>query len=83
MNMSIDQGMYTIMKYSLSRSNGIFSYLSTLNFPSGVHELQSLPGIVSTQPELDMYVEDVRATFNINFSIKGAGIQLAVITPKE
>ncbi|MBQ2160290.1 MAG: hypothetical protein II444_00475, partial [Firmicutes bacterium] len=60
-----------------------FSYMSTMDFPESVHELQELPSIVSTQPDLDMYVEDVRATFNINFAIKGAGIQLAVISPKE
>lgn len=83
MNMSIDQGMYNIMKYSLTKGKGIFSYMSTMDFPESVHELQELPSIVSTQPDLDMYVEDVRATFNINFAIKGAGIQLAVISPKE
>lgn len=82
-NMSIDQGMYNVMKYSLPKTRGIFSYMSTLNFPKKVHELTEVPGIVSTQPDLDMYVEDVRATFNLNFLIKGAGIQLAIISPKE
>ena len=81
--MSIDQGMYNVMKYSLPKTRGIFSYMSTLNFPKKVHELTEVPGIVSTQPDLDMYVEDVRATFNLNFLIKGAGIQLAIISPKE
>ena len=83
MNMSIDQGMYNIMKYSLDKSSGIFSYLSTLNFPSELDILHKLPSAFSTQPDLDVYTEDVRATFNINFSIKGAGIQLAIISPKE
>jgi hypothetical protein len=71
------------MKYSLTKSNGIFSYLSTLNFPSEIGLLQRVPSAFSTQPDLDVYTEDVRATFNINFSIKGAGIQLAIISPKE
>ena len=83
MNMSIDQGMYNIMKYSLTKSNGIFSYLSTLNFPTDMDLLHILPSALSTQPDLDVYTEDVRATFNINFSIKGAGVQLAIISPKE
>ena len=83
MNMSIDQGMYNIIKYSLTKSHGIFAYLSTLNFPSELDILHKLPSAFSTQPDLDVYTEDVRATFNINFSIKGAGIQLAIISPKE
>ena len=83
MNLTIDQGMYNVMKYSFPGSKGIFSYMSVMNFPSSVPEIEGMPNIVSTQPDLDIYVEDVRTTFNINFSIKGAGIQLAVITPKE
>ena len=83
MNMSIDQGMYNIIKYSLTKSNGIFSYLSTLNFPSELNMLHILPSSITTQPDLDVYTEDVRATFNINFSIKGAGVQLAMISPKD
>ena len=83
MNMSIDQGMYNIIKYSLTKSNGIFSYLSALNFPSELNMLHILPSSITTQPDLDVYTEDVRATFNINFSIKGAGVQLAIISPKD
>ena len=83
MNLTIDQGMYNIMKYSLPKTKGIFSYMSVLNFPSEMDPISLNPGIISTQPDLDIYSEDVRATFNINFSIKGAGIQLAIISPKE
>ena len=83
MNMSIDQGMYSIMKYSLTRNKGLFPCLSTLNFPSELGSLKTFPTLVATEPELEVYTEDVRATFNINFSIKGAGIQLALILPKE
>ncbi len=35
------------------------------------------PALIATEPDLDIYVEDVRTTFNINFSLKGAGIQIA------
>ena len=83
MNLTIDQGMYNIMKYSMPKTKGIFSYMSVLNFPADMELMTFNPGIISTQPDLDIYSEDVRATFNINFSIKGAGIQLAVISPKE
>ena len=83
MNLTIEQGMYNVMKYSIPSTKGIFSYMSVMNFPSSIPEIENMPFAVSTQPDLDIYVEDVRTAFNINFSIKGAGIQLAVITPKE
>lgn len=83
MNLTIDQGMYNVMKYSLPSNKGIFSYMSVMNFPSSVTGMENMPAMISTQPDLDIYVEDVRTTFNINFSIKGAGIQMAIITPKE
>ena len=82
-NMSIDQGMYNIFKYSMPKERGIFSYMASMNFPSDAYAIEQAPSTVVTEPDLDIYVEDVRATFNINFSIKGAGIQLAVMTPKE
>ena len=63
------ESIRNIMKYSLTKSNGIFSYLSTLNFPSELNMLHILPSSITTQPDLDVYTEDVRATFNINFSI--------------
>ena len=83
MTMTINQGMYSIMKYSLTRNKGIFSYLSTLDFPESMDIVSKYPGTITTQPDLEVYTEDVRATFNINFTIKGAGIQLAVISPRE
>ena len=54
-----------------------------MNFPADPHVIQGMPSAISTQPDLDIYVEDVRTTFNINFNIKGAGIQMAVISPKN
>ena len=75
--------MYTVLKYSLTKTENLFSYLSVMNFPDRVPFIENNPGIVSTDPELDLYVEDVRALFNISFKFKGAGLQLAFIVPKE
>ncbi len=83
MNLTVSQGMYNVMKYSMPKNRGIFSYLAIMNFPADPHVIQSMPSAISTQPDLDIYVEDVRTTFNINFNIKGAGIQMAVISPKN
>ncbi len=83
MNLTVSQGMYNVMKYSMPKNRGIFSYLAIMNFPADPHVIQGMPSAISTQPDLDIYVEDVRTTFNINFNIKGAGIQMAVISPKN
>lgn len=82
-NLTIEQDMYTVTKYSMPKTLGVFSYLATLDFPEKADHLLDFPEIVTTQPAQEMYVEDVRATFNLNFSLKGAGIQLAVITKKD
>lgn len=82
-NLTIEQGMYTVTKYSMPKTLGIFSYLATLDFPDKTGHLLDFPEAVSTQPAQEMYVEDVRATFNLNFSLKGAGIQLAVVSKKD
>lgn len=82
-DINLPQGMYTVLKYSLTKTENLFSYLSVMNFPDRVPFIENNPGIVSTDPELDLYVEDVRALFNISFKFKGAGLQLAFIVPKE
>ncbi|HKM28756.1 MAG TPA: AraC family transcriptional regulator [Anaerovoracaceae bacterium] len=83
-NISLDlnPGMYSVMKYSISRNHNAFTYLSSLDFADDLNGLVSMPELVPTAPSLDVYMEDVRTSFNINFSLKGAGIQLAAIRLK-
>ena len=83
MNLTVSQGMYNVMKYSMPKNRGVFSYLAIMNFPQDPAVMSTMPQAITTQPDLEIYVEDVRTTFNINFNIKGAGIQMAVILPKN
>lgn len=83
-NISLDlnPGMYSVMKYSISRNRNAFTYLSSLDFADDLNGLVNRPDLVPTNPSLDVYLEDVRTSFNINFALKGAGIQLAAIRLK-
>ena len=83
MNITLEQGIYNIYKYSMSCTEGIFSYMNSLDFPEGPELMRLHPGLIFTQPDLSVYVEDVRSTFNMNFNIHGAGIELAVISPRR
>ena len=74
--------MYSVMKYSLTKSRNIFSYLSSFDFDDDPCFQNSQMSLIPTEPELEVYVEDVRTSFNINFSMKGAELQYAVIRLK-
>ena len=81
-NLNLSPGIYTVMKYTMNRSTDIFTYLSSLNFTDSSDILNSLHELIPTAPQLDIYQEDVRTDFHINFSIKGVGAQLALIALK-
>lgn len=81
-NVNLNPGNYTVMKYTFDRSTDIFSHFSSLDFPDGKNVIADFHELVPTSPYLNVYREDVRTNFHINFSMKGVGIQLAVITRK-
>lgn len=81
-SLNLDPGMYAVMKYTFSKNRNIFAYMSALDFTDDPSALGADPSMVSTEPDLDIYMDDVRTSFNINFTLKGAGIQLAVIQSK-
>lgn len=81
-SLNLDPGIYSVMKYTFTKDRNIFAYMSALDFTDEPGALGSVPSLISTEPDLEIYMDDVRTTFNINFSLKGAGIQLAIIRPK-
>lgn len=79
---NLKPGTYSVLKYSMNRENNIFAYMSALDFRDAVLERFYAPGnLLSGWPVLETYIEDVRTVLNVNFSIKGPGIQMAVIQP--
>lgn len=81
-SLNLDPGIYSVMKYTFTKNRNVFSYMSALDFTDEPDALGSMPSLIFTEPDLDMYIDDVRTTFHTNFTLKGAGIQLAVIQPK-
>lgn len=82
-SLNLEPGMYSVMKYTFTKDRNIFAYMSALDFTDEPGALGPAPSLISTEPDLDIYMDDVRTTFNINFTLKGAGIQLAVVRPKK
>ena len=72
---------YSVIKYSLDRENNIFAHLAALDFRCDA--LSSTPGLshISDTPTMETYMEDVRTELNLNFSLKGPSIQMALIHP--
>ncbi len=81
-NLNLPLGMYTVMKYALTRNHNIFSYLASFDFNDDTNFIKSIATLIPSAPELEIFQEDVRTSFHINFTIKGPGIQLAVIKQK-
>ena len=81
-SLNLPLGMYTVMKYALTRNHNIFSYLASFDFNDDTNFIKSISSMIPSSPELEIYQEDVRTSFHINFTIKGPGMQLAVIKRK-
>lgn len=72
-------GRYTVQKYTLSRWENLFAYLSHLDFPPQLPG--GCPELYSAVPRLEVYPDDVRTVLDLTCTIRGAGLQLAVIRP--
>lgn len=81
-SLNLPLGLYTVMKYSLTRNHNIFSYLASFDFNDDTDFIKSISPLIPSAPELEIYQEDVRTSFHINFTIKGPGMQLAIIKRK-
>lgn len=80
--LNLDPGIYSVTKYTYPKDRNVFSYMAAMDFTDEPYALGSAPSTVFTEPDLDIYLDDVRTNFNINFTLKGAEIQLAVIKQK-
>ncbi len=80
LSINLPPGNYGVMKYSMDRSADIFTYLASLNFEENMGLEDLLRNMIPTAPQLSIYQEDVHTNFHINFSIKGVGVQMALIS---
>ena len=78
-SINLRPGTYSVIKYSLTQENNIFAHMASLNFRSDAISPHIRTGMIADYPLLETYIEEVRTALNVNFSLKGAGIQLAII----
>ena len=72
-------GTYSVIKYSLTQDNNIFAHMASLNFHSDAISAYTRSGIFADYPLLETYIEKVHTVLNVNFALKGPGLQLALI----
>ena len=80
-SLNLESGTYAVMKYSMRRENNVFAHLSALDFRRDAVDSLAAAKLLGGAPELETYLEIARAGLNVNFSLKGPGIQLAIIAP--
>lgn len=80
LHLPLKPGRYAVVRYGMSKENNLFGLLSALDFPAGTAAARWFPRTCSGFPALEAYTEDVRTSFDLNISLKGAGVQLAMIT---
>ena len=81
LSLQLQPGNYAVVKYSLNRENNLFANLSALDFRPDAVAPTVGAALLSGSPSVETYMDDVRTVMNINFSLKGLGIQLAIISP--
>ena len=77
--LNLPPAVYQVVKYTMGQRRDIFSYAAALGFSKDLGILDKYPDIVPTGPDLDVSIEDVKTSMDLAFSIRGAGIQLALI----
>lgn len=74
-------GRYAIKKYSFSGSDTLFDFLARLGFPEDYTSITDIDLNYHTVPATDTFTDEVTDSLHMNFTIKGAGLQLAMIEP--
>ena len=82
-NLELDSGSYSVVRYSMTKENTLFSHLAALNFQEDALAGIRMSDLFSSWPVAETYIEEVRAVCRMSFLLKGAGIQAAVIYPQS
>ncbi len=78
-SINLKPGTYSVIKYSLSSENNIFAHMASLNFRSDAIFPYTRSNLISGYPMIETYIENVRTALNVNFSMKGPGMQLVFV----
>lgn len=80
-NLKLNSGKFSVFKYTLTKENSIFNYAAQMDFPINIHPLDGFSPLLFTSPKSDAYLDEANEYLYTNFSIRGAGIQVAIIQP--
>lgn len=81
-NLELESGSYSVIRYSMVKENTLFSHLAALNFQEEILTEPQISELFSSWPMAETYIEEVRAVCRMSFLLKGAGIQAAIIYPQ-
>lgn len=80
-SLAMPTGTYTITKCTIINNPTYYSLLTSIDSATKTEKVRRWSMLVPTEPELDYFTEYVNKAINLNFSIKGAGVQIAIIQP--
>lgn len=79
--MNIPSGTYEIVRYSMNEFGSLFNYIANDNHDGKTGVLRRYPDIAYAAPHMEILRENVKTSFNMEFDIGGAGIQIGIIEP--
>ena len=84
MCINLQQGKYTVAKYSFTKDDNIFSYHARMGFSEqGEAFYANFPEWWAGSPKPEVFSDVVHTVLNLQFNIKGIGMQIADIYPVE
>ena len=74
-------GRYSINKYSFTNPDTVFDFMARLDFPKTYSSAIDFDLNYYSIPKTDIYTDEIDGKLHINFTVEGAGLQMAIIQP--
>lgn len=76
-------GKYTIKKYAFDNTDTLFDFMSKMDFPQNYSSDMDFDLNYYTVPKTDTFTDHIENSLHLNFTLKGTGLQIAVIEPVD
>ena len=76
-------GKYAVGRYALTDSNSVLSQMARLEFAETFPLAEPWARMISTEPMSQVFTENVNGMITVSSSIKGAGVEVIVISSVE
>lgn len=74
-------GSYSINKYSFTNPDTVFDFMARLDFPKTYSSAIDFDLNYYSIPKTDIYTDEIDGKLHLNFTVEGAGLQMAIIQP--